>query len=84
MERQFGVTRFPRSTRGTEPTAQGQSLVQFARRTLVILGRTRQALVKILPSSLSLYLLPVGVILLLEGHRMPACQQLLARLRATV
>ena len=44
VERQFGVTLFSRSTRGTEPTAQGQSLVRFARRVLVDLERTRQAL----------------------------------------
>lgn len=44
VERQFGVTLFTRSTRGTEPTAQGQALVLFARKVLVDLERTQQAL----------------------------------------
>ena len=44
VERQFGVGLFVRSTRGTEPTAQGHSLVRFARRVLVDLERTQQAL----------------------------------------
>ena len=50
----------------------------------VALQAQRQGLVKTLPLRLQLDLPPVGVIMLREGHRTLACQQLLACLRAMV
>jgi DNA-binding transcriptional LysR family regulator len=44
VERQFGATLFDRSTKGTQPTAQGAVVVRFARSVLVGLDRTRHAL----------------------------------------
>ena len=44
IERQFGLVLFTRSTRGTEPTAQGVSVVRFARQVLADYARTRDEL----------------------------------------
>jgi DNA-binding transcriptional LysR family regulator len=41
IERMFGLGLFVRSTRGTEPTAYGKSVVRFARSVLADYGRTR-------------------------------------------
>ncbi|MFN3985512.1 MAG: LysR substrate-binding domain-containing protein [Rhodocyclaceae bacterium] len=41
IERMFGLQLFVRSTRGTEPTAYGHSVVRFARSVLADYGRTR-------------------------------------------
>jgi DNA-binding transcriptional LysR family regulator len=41
VERLFGVSLFLRSTKGTEPTAYGQSVVRFARSVLSDFDRTR-------------------------------------------
>jgi DNA-binding transcriptional LysR family regulator len=41
VERLFGLQLFVRSTRGTEPTAYGQSVVRFARSVLADYDRTR-------------------------------------------
>jgi DNA-binding transcriptional LysR family regulator len=41
IERGFGLELFVRSTRGTEPTAYGESIVRFARSVLADYGRTR-------------------------------------------
>jgi DNA-binding transcriptional LysR family regulator len=41
IERMFGLELFVRSTRGTEPTAYGKSVVRFARSVLADYGRTR-------------------------------------------
>ena len=41
VERLFGLQLFVRSTRGTEPTAYGQSVVRFARSVLADYERTR-------------------------------------------
>ncbi|MDD0838195.1 LysR family transcriptional regulator [Curvibacter sp. HBC61] len=41
VERLFGVALFVRSTRGTEPTAYGQTVVRFARSVLADFDRTR-------------------------------------------
>jgi DNA-binding transcriptional LysR family regulator len=44
VERLFGVALFLRSTRGTEPTAYGQTVVRFARSVLADFDRTRDEL----------------------------------------
>lgn len=44
IERLFGVPLFERSTRGTEPTPQGASVVRFARGVLADFERTRDEL----------------------------------------
>ena len=44
IERMFGLALFVRSTRGTEPTACGQTVVRFARSVLADFGRTRDEL----------------------------------------
>lgn len=44
VERLFAVPLFLRSTRGTEPTAYGQTVVRFARSVLADLDRTRDEL----------------------------------------
>ncbi len=41
VERMFGLDLFVRSTRGTEPTAYGETVVRFARSVLADYGRTR-------------------------------------------
>jgi len=41
IEKMFGLSLFARSTRGTEPTAYGQSVVRFARSVLADYDRTR-------------------------------------------
>ena len=41
IERMFGLDLFVRSTRGTEPTAYGTTIVRFARSVLADYGRTR-------------------------------------------
>lgn len=41
IEKMFGLGLFTRSTRGTEPTAYGQSVVRFARSVLADYDRTR-------------------------------------------
>lgn len=41
VERMFGLDLFVRSTRGTEPTAYGQTVVRFARSVLADFDRTR-------------------------------------------
>lgn len=41
IEKMFGLSLFSRSTRGTEPTAYGQSVVRFARSVLADYDRTR-------------------------------------------
>lgn len=41
IERMFGLALFDRSTRGTEPTPYGDSVVRFARSVLADYGRTR-------------------------------------------
>jgi len=41
IERMFGLQLFVRSTRGTEPTAYGKTVVRFARSVLADYGRTR-------------------------------------------
>lgn len=41
IERMFGLDLFVRSTRGTEPTPYGDSVVRFARSVLADYGRTR-------------------------------------------
>jgi len=41
IERMFGLDLFVRSTRGTEPTAYGQTVVRFARSVLADYDRTR-------------------------------------------
>src|ERR1700744_3408582 len=41
IERMFGLTLFTRSTRGTEPTPYGQTVVRFARSVLADYDRTR-------------------------------------------
>jgi DNA-binding transcriptional LysR family regulator len=41
IERMFGLDLFVRSTRGTEPTAYGATVVRFARSVLADYGRTR-------------------------------------------
>jgi DNA-binding transcriptional LysR family regulator len=41
IERMFGLQFFVRSTRGTEPTAYGKTVVRFARSVLADYGRTR-------------------------------------------
>lgn len=41
IERMFGLELFVRSTRGTEPTAYGHTVVRFARSVLADYGRTR-------------------------------------------
>lgn len=42
IERMFGIALFLRSTRGTEPTAQGSKLARFARAVLADFDRTRE------------------------------------------
>ncbi|WP_051244640.1 LysR family transcriptional regulator [Azohydromonas australica] len=42
VEKMFGVALFLRSTRGTEPTAYGQTVVRFARSVLADFDRTRE------------------------------------------
>lgn len=44
IERLFGLALFERSTRGTEPTAYGDSVVRFARSVLADYDRTRDEL----------------------------------------
>jgi DNA-binding transcriptional LysR family regulator len=44
VERLFGLPLFVRSTRGTEPTAYGQTVVRFARSVLADFDRTRDEL----------------------------------------
>ncbi|MFO1199184.1 MAG: LysR substrate-binding domain-containing protein [Burkholderiaceae bacterium] len=44
IERTFGVRLFERSTRGTEPTPYGESVVRFARSVLASYERTRDEL----------------------------------------
>ncbi|MFO1327234.1 MAG: LysR substrate-binding domain-containing protein [Rubrivivax sp.] len=44
IERLFGVPLFTRSTRGTEPTAYGESVVRFARGVIADYERTRDEL----------------------------------------
>jgi DNA-binding transcriptional LysR family regulator len=44
IERMFGLTLFERSTRGTEPTPLGESVVRFARSVLADYERTRDEL----------------------------------------
>ncbi|HSW06711.1 LysR family transcriptional regulator [Aquabacterium sp.] len=41
IERMFGLDLFVRSTRGTEPTPYGETVVRFARSVLADFGRTR-------------------------------------------
>src|SRR5262250_3035684 len=41
VEKMLGLTLFTRSTRGTEPTAAGESLVRFARSVLAQYEQTR-------------------------------------------
>ena len=41
IERMFGLELFVRSTRGTEPTPYGDTVVRFARSVLADYGRTR-------------------------------------------
>jgi DNA-binding transcriptional LysR family regulator len=42
IERMFGLVLFTRSTRGTEPTAYGETVVRFARSVLADFSRTRE------------------------------------------
>ena len=44
IERLFGLTLFKRSTRGTEPTAYGESVVRFAKSVLSEFERTKEDL----------------------------------------
>ena len=51
IERMFGLELFTRSTRGTEPTAYGKTLVRFARSVLADFGRTRDEIAAVASGS---------------------------------
>lgn len=73
IERLFGVPLFVRSTRGTEPTAYGHSVVRFARSVLADFERTRDELAAVAAGATGR--VRVGMMVVASGWLTQAVQQ---------